>query len=191
VQGQTQQTARAILSDVSQDIQFNRASFVGTPAPITGQTDMYYFCIGSDVYVYQFDKYLDPSKAGPAYSSWGLVRYTNNSCTPYSSPLTQPGIQPQELLATNQRLGGLYLQQQTLSNGNSAYNVQVEVAYGANDLLNDTAGAMNGNAGNAGYVNGASSAPTNYQYNYRCQDGLDSSFCAYSILTTTVAPRIN
>jgi prepilin-type N-terminal cleavage/methylation domain-containing protein len=187
VEGQTQQTARAVLSDISQAVEFNNNSDITVTTNYSG--DVYYFCTGSDVYVYQLDKYLSPTLTGNEYSTWALVRFPYSSCTvPLNlqgqpDPLGQTGAE--ELLATNERLGWLYIVP-TAINGETAYTINLEVGYGDNDLLNDTTNT-NGNYD----VNASPAAPpVSAHYKYQCQSGPDSSFCATSTLTTTVVPRI-
>jgi prepilin-type N-terminal cleavage/methylation domain-containing protein len=187
VEGQTQQTARTVLSDISQAIEFNDSGDITVTTNYSG--DVYYFCTGSDVYVYQLDKYLSPTLTGSEYSTWALVRFPYSSCTvPLNSlnqpdPLGQAGAE--ELLATNERLGWLYISPLAI-NGETAYTINLEIGYGDNVLLNDTFNT------NGDYnVNALPTAPpVSAQYEYRCISGLDSSFCATSTLTTTVIPRI-
>ncbi len=187
VEGQTQQTARAVLSDISQAIEFNDSNDITVTTNSSG--DVYYFCAGSDVYVYQLDKYLSPTLTGSEYSTWTLVRFPYSSCTvPLNSlnqpdPLGQAGAE--ELLTTNERLGWLYIVPFAI-NGETAYTINLEIGYGDNSLLNDTTST------NGGYdVNALPTAPpVSAHYKYSCQSGPDSSFCATSTLTTTVIPRI-
>src|SRR5665213_3376754 len=55
VQDQTQQTARSVLTDLSQDIQFNSVSGVNGIPITTVYGNEYFFCIGNDVYIYHLD----------------------------------------------------------------------------------------------------------------------------------------
>ncbi len=187
VEGQTQQTSRAVLSDISQAIEFNDSSDITATTHYSG--DVYYFCTGSDVYVYQLDKYLSPTLTGSEYSTWALVRFPYSSCTvPLNSqnqpdPLGQTGAE--ELLTTNERLGELYISSPTI-NDETVYTINLEVGYGENVLLNDTTNTNGGYNVNASPV----APPVSAQYKYSCQGGPDSSFCATSTLTTTVIPRI-
>ncbi|HEY1645515.1 MAG TPA: prepilin-type N-terminal cleavage/methylation domain-containing protein, partial [Candidatus Saccharimonadales bacterium] len=54
IQGETQQTARAVLSDVSEDIQLNNPNVNYTDLTTnTAGTGEFYFCVGNDVYIYR------------------------------------------------------------------------------------------------------------------------------------------
>ena len=188
VEGQTQQTARAVLNDISQAIQYSSVSANPKPtcAVSSCSNDEYYFCIGNDVYVYSLDKYLSSSSSlGAGNSSWVLIRYNNGSC-PSQGNLPSPfPAGYAELLSPNERLGQLNIIGTTI-NGVQNYTLSIEVGYGSNELLQDSTYNSSPN-----YVNGATTPPSNYLFTYACQSGIDSSFCAVSSLTTTVAPRIN
>ena len=189
VQGQTQESARSILSDVSQSIQFSDPSSINLSG-LSSSSGVYYFCLGDDVYVYQLDKKLVTSNPGNSlddYATWGLVRYNSSICPASAAaipgnPMSINGAS--ELLAINERLGQLNIA--APASGALGYTISVEVAYGDDDLLSDTSSpSSNGN-----FFHDANSAPSSYQFKYACKDGPDSSFCAVSALTTTVAPRI-
>ena len=176
VEGNTQQTARKILSSISQDIQFNNnSSIILNPSSSSNKTDEFYFCIGSDVYVYNLNKRLTSNP-----QSWVLIRYTNPICpkSPPSIPQSSSESNYEELMASGQRLGQLSISETSINN-NPAYTISIEIGYGASNVLIGT------DTSPVNQIN------ENTKYNYRCQTGLDSSFCAVSSLTTTVAPRIN
>lgn len=187
VQDQAQQSARAVLSDISEDIQLNQPNINITDlSTTTPSTDEFYFCIGNDVFVYQLDQPVTSS-------NWALVRYPAITCpsAPPSSPLNNP--QAVELLTTNERLGELSILPVTSSGTSSpiGYTIQIEIGYAnsgsvGNSVLKDTT--------NPQWNPPPSTPPTNgygyYTYPYQCQSGPDSSFCAVSSLTTTVSSRI-
>lgn len=195
VQGQTQQTTRAVLNDISQDLQFNPSgSVILTGMQQTNSNDVFFFCIGNDVYAYRLDYAV--SSSDPS-SNWALIRYSG-SC-PSSSP-TPPTASyfydeleisdGEELLGTNERLGELNITEPTVNNtisSNTYYTVDIEVAYGndtsnSNSLLSDQYPQFNSLP--APNDNGT------YEYQYSCKGGNDSSFCAVSTLTTSVTSRI-
>ena len=180
VEGNTQQTARKILSSISQDIQFNNNSSIILNPSSSSNTDEFYFCIGSDVYVYNLNKRLTSNPQSAQDSTWVLIRYTNPICpkSPPSMPPSSNDSRYEELMASGQRLGQLSISENSINN-NPAYTISIEIGYGANNVLNGT------DTPPVNQIN------ENTKYNYRCQTGLDSSFCAVSSLTTTVAPRIN
>ena len=161
VEGNTQQTARKILSTISQDIEFNNSSSI-----IIHQSKNY-FCIGNDVYLYNLNKRLVSKPTPSTEPNWVLVRYTAPTCPLLSSLPTTPPTGFEELMSSGQRLGQLSIDQ-----SGQSYTITLEVGYGTSSLLNTS-----------------SNAPAPYKYT--CQSGLDSSFCAVSSLTTTVTPRIN
>ncbi|MHB1865528.1 MAG: prepilin-type N-terminal cleavage/methylation domain-containing protein [Candidatus Saccharimonadales bacterium] len=186
VEGQTQQTARTVLSDISSDIQLNNPNInISDLSTNNKLPDEFYFCIGNDVYAYQLDQVVSSN-------NWALVRYTAGCPnSPPSNPLNNP--EAEELLSANERLGELSIAPVT-SAGNAiiGYTIQVEVGYGnntnGNSLINDKTNPqwnppppepLSPNKG-YGYVD----------YPYQCQGGTDSSFCAVSTLTTTVSSRI-
>ena len=194
VEDETQQTARTVLSDISQDLEFNDPNGIITPTSYNTGNDEFYFCAGNDVYVYRLDKKLTNTATAETPSTgispWVLIRYESSSCpiaitaapsvsVPASGDFSSdPGYE--ELLSANQRLGQLSLTPSTSSSGTISYTINIIVANGDNDLLKDWS--------NGGENNATSPSKT---YTYLCQPGSDNSFCAVSSLTTTVAPRIN
>ena len=195
-QDQTQQSARQALTDISQDIQFSQVN--GTTAVTASSSpDVYYFCVGNNVYVYTLDKELSSNTGSAQYSPYVLVRYqsTTDGCPAASSipniTTTAPSTQFEELLSANERLGQLTV---TKNSGNG-YVINITVAFGDNDLLNDT--CTGGTTVNPITQNNNINGDTTQcpgskpNYNYECESGSDSSFCAVSTLTTTVEPRIN
>jgi prepilin-type N-terminal cleavage/methylation domain-containing protein len=183
VEDQTQQTARAVLSDISQDIEFNNNAFISqNPIPSTTTGDVYFFCIGDDVYVYDLDKVLSNTGTGAEYSPWDLVRYQSLTCPSQGDvPTTLSGFPAgyEELLLPNERLGHLDVVADT--GDSNTYTVSLEIAFGTdNTLLSDT----------SPFLNGERTPPVSYVYPYLCQSGSDSSFCSVATLTTTVAPRV-
>ena len=191
VQGITQQSSRDIMTDISQDIKFNTNSSINL-GPFIFPANKFWFCIGADVYVYQYDLALSPNPTPPSESRWGLLRYTGDCPTTASPPIVSgsghiAGVQHvTELLANNERLGYLYIPPPTQPVPNvNVYTIYLEVAYGSdNTLLNDV-------VLNPAHVNGTGSPPQTPGYKYACQSGSDSNFCAVSSLTEVTEPRIN
>jgi prepilin-type N-terminal cleavage/methylation domain-containing protein len=204
VEAQTQQTARNILTTVSQDIEFNKASSVDIPAGQT--TEPFFFCVGDHVYVYTLDSELiaNPSaQTSPdMYSSHDLLVYTSSTC-PTTAANSQPtfgttGIQSgqstypygaltQEFLSNHLRLGQLTVSC-VMSGGSctNTFTVSVIVAYGDDDLSQDPA-----HGGTRIAPPSQSLSPTDH-YSYSClAQTLGGSFCAVASLTTTVESRIN
>lgn len=172
VEGQTQETARTILNDISQDIQFNQPPFtISNMTSANGGNDTFFFCIGNDVYVYQLDQVQSTST--PIF-----VRYSGSCPSP---PTTVNVAGAASLMTRNERLGYLSITQSSV-NDYYVYNISIEVGYAVsgasgNSLINDLTNQGNPPAGN-------------YKYDYQCQNGSDSNFCAVSTLTTSVTSRI-
>ncbi|MEI9914124.1 MAG: prepilin-type N-terminal cleavage/methylation domain-containing protein [Candidatus Saccharibacteria bacterium] len=172
VEGQTQQTARSILNDISQDIQFNQPPFsVSSMTSLNPGNDTFFFCIGNDVYIYQLDQVQSTST--PIF-----IRYSGSCPSP---PVTVTVAGAASLMSKNERLGYLNISQSTV-NGYYVYTISIEVGY-----------SVSGTSGNSlihDLTNQGDPPAGNYKYGYQCQSGSDSNFCAVSTLTTTVTSRI-
>jgi prepilin-type N-terminal cleavage/methylation domain-containing protein len=186
----TQNAARNIMADISQSIEYSGGQ-VGTTLTtnaVAGKT--YGFCIGSEAYYYQLGYEVENSPTtGQAYH--GLVIADNdlgacpipippdpsNPNTPYDFANHSSGnsVPPggQEMLGQNMRLSKL-----TITPGSimGLYNIDVQVTYGADDLLN-----------NATTVNGGLSG----EVVTNCKGEVGQQFCATSELQATVEKRIN
>jgi prepilin-type N-terminal cleavage/methylation domain-containing protein len=182
-QAETQDTARSVLSTVTQDIQFNQASSINK-GTYNGQYG--FFCIGNDTYFYQTNKEITSS------NPHALLEFTSGSCpTVPTSPLgwtsgllkdyitdlgtvnldtlTGGGQDVHELLAQNLALGQLSITQIA---GTQSYTISLNVVYG--DIA-----TPHQNPPSVGY------------YTYDCPPAsLGGQFCATSSLTTTITPRI-
>lgn len=169
VQSQTQDSARDVLTAITQDIQFNQASTVdlGSYSYVNHKG---YFCIGNDVYIYQTNAEINPSSSSPVYHA--LLEFPGSCPASLSTPpgstdvgylSTQAGggSSSHELLSQDLSLGQLII---TQTNDNS-YNVSLTVTYG-NDVITTT---------------NPDSCPA---------QSLGGELCAVSTLTTTVTPRI-
>lgn len=160
----TQETARAIVEEISQAIQFNGGSVISpimssgvAPDVSTG------FCVGEHRYSMLLGKELieDPSKHGlvedqlPACSSSSLAQDLGSG-----TALTSGS---REFLAPLMRVANLSVQSQ----GSNLYRVTVRVVYGDDDLLDNP--------------NGTDAA---------CKTTTGSQFCSVAELTTVVQKRI-
>ncbi|HUD07759.1 MAG TPA: prepilin-type N-terminal cleavage/methylation domain-containing protein [Candidatus Saccharimonadales bacterium] len=170
IQSQTQDTARSVLSTISQDIQFNSASSIilGTPDGQYG-----YYCLGNDVYIYQTGQEINTLSSPPIYHA--LLELTN-SCpsnltadpvgieyVSYLKEATGGGNSTHELLSQDLSLEQLNIIQ---VNGNS-YEVTLTIGYGDSVIT-------------ASNPSDDSCPP----------ESLGGNLCAISTLTTTVTPRI-
>ena len=187
VQDNTQQSARSIVEDISQGIQFNDPSTITLPTQV-GTSDIYYFCIGNDEYVYNLDLKLASYNASfpNENSTWALVRYqtASSGCTtPGPTFNNQASYNSEELLSKNERLGQLSI---TQLSGQNVYTVALVIGYGDNDLLQDYKN-YSGATKTTQLSNGTNNSTS---YNYSCVSGSDNSYCSVSALTTTIATRI-
>jgi prepilin-type N-terminal cleavage/methylation domain-containing protein len=172
-QTETQNTARNILEQISQDIQFSGSQVV---SPIRdsglGTDPELGFCIGSDRYSYRPGWELVNS--GPVVANHqtlhALVKDSPGICSgmkaqnfrTLSNPLPSGDT---ELLTQYMRISKISVT--AVSGTTGLYNVDVRVVYGDDDLLS----------------NPTTSTAT-------CKSGSGSQFCAVSELSTVVQQRI-
>lgn len=177
VESQNQNTTRRVVSQISQDIQFNNQATINingisglgrTPLSSTG-----WFCIGQDVYVVQLDQEILNS------GDWALIRYSSSSCPgsqptftnglPTNPPYTYNAGSVEELLTTNQQLARF-----SIIEINGYYKISATVAYGNSSVLQ--AILPNPNDG----------------VNYECNTSSFSiNFCSITSLTNSIEPSIN
>ncbi len=156
----TQATARSIMDDVVQSVEF------GTQVPqhASNGSGVESYCIDNAQYVYQLGKEIG---AGPPAVTNALAR--SPSCT---LPPTFSGRQ--ELLGNHMRVANFSITQVGSSN---TYAITVSIAFGDGDLLIDSAGHAVG-------------AGTTWPNNVHCKSQVGSQFCAVSTLTTTAQKRL-
>lgn len=169
-QSNTQNTARAILENISQAIQFSGEQIT---SPIPGAGSEKGFCIGNDRYSYHLGWQLE-SKSDPAkhQAIHAFVMDTPGDCSglgaqDFSKSLTGSSS---ELLSPHMRVSKLSVKSIT---GTSLYSIDVKVVYGDDDLLRSPSGG----------------GPT--ASDVVCQNGASDQFCAVSELSTVVQKRIN
>lgn len=175
----TQQTARAIMDEISQAIQFSGEA-VALPVSVenlggSGVTHSY-FCTGSSRYTFiQGKKLVDSSTPSEANNetSHALVRdeRLTGSCSEPTDSLYDnlnlngyEGSFPTELLAPNMRLSNLEI----TNPSPDLYRIDLRIAYGDSDLLNDPTGT-----------------------DATCKSSTGGQFCAVSHLVTTVQRRVD
>lgn len=167
-QAQTQNTARSILEQISQDIQFS-GSQITSPIATGGSDPEYGFCIGSDRYSFRPGWELVDS--GPVVKDHqtlhALVKDSPGLCSgmkaqDFTKALSSSST---ELLSKYMRVSKLSVT--AVSGARGLYSVDVRVVYGDDDLL------TNPTASNAA-----------------CKVGSGSQFCAVSELSTVVQQRI-
>jgi prepilin-type N-terminal cleavage/methylation domain-containing protein len=168
VQAETQDTARGILTTVSQDIQFNTANSVNLGTYVSA-SNIGYFCLGNDLYVYQLGDEIGGVNSDGTKVYHALLEFSGTGKCPAN--VTDEGYlgAPQsgdniahELLAQNMSLETFNIAQVT---GTKAYSIKLTVAYGSN--VKSSGGV------------------------FTCPpESFGGQFCAVSSLTTAVTPRI-
>lgn len=159
----TQNSARAIMDTISQAIQFNGGT-VGplptTASPTPGTT--YYVCVNNQQFIYKQGFQLVSGTPGLHQTNQTfLQKAITGACAAPATPLTG-----RELLSPNMRLSNLQI---THIGTTNLYKVQVTVAYGDDDVMN----------------NPTSLAPV-------CKGiRAGNQFCSISSLSTVVEKRIN
>lgn len=192
-QSRTQDTARSILSEVSQHLQLNDTTPVqgSGPANILGHpVTVQSYCIGSHLRYSYLLGYEEGSGTDPggiprtAHVLWRDDNTDNNVSDVVSST---SGCQPidvtkasfshenssgTELVASNSRLSQFCISGSSVGSCNpnsSPYNVVIAITYGDSDLL----------------INPTSTSPT-------CKGGINTGdqFCSTASLSTTVVQRL-
>jgi type II secretory pathway pseudopilin PulG len=174
----TQNTARSIVDDISQAIQFSGQGVT----PTTATTN--YFCAGDKVYMYTRGTQLPTT---PGSTNWGLYRGTNTAisgCTPLASA-TANGA---ELLGPHMRLADISVT--GVSGQPQLYVVTLRLAYGDSDLL--CSPSLGGAATGGCQKTSPSYSPTTpwFAPDMICKSQTGSQFCAVSGLSTTVLQRL-
>ena len=172
---EVQTVARAIMSEVSQSVEFSENV---TTLPQSGAVSGY--CIDNTMYSYELGLEVVSSPTTSQDQNYhGLVVDNNSSCSTNPTPsLPQTPNLPSsqhELLNQHMRLTAFDITQLA---GN-LYTIHLKVVYADNAIL---VPPLPGGLG-AGYASQWDSM--------RCAPGVGSQFCAISDLTTSVEQRLN
>ena len=180
-QSDTQNTARTILSDVIQSVEFGGgdsiAQMYGSVAnndlSATPNSDNFgALCIGTQRYSYVLGTEL-------TNANHVLVQDTNSDCeTNGTQDLTSPSVVGKELMSPKMRLAVLDLINVA---GSNLYKIHIRVVYGNNDVLCNEA-AVSGSCNPT-----APTMPNPSDYvggGLTCKDQSGSQFCATSDLYT-------
>jgi len=163
-QSNTQNTARQIIEEIAQAIQFSG----GTIQPVlTNAGSSQGFCINNQRYSYALGKQLsDESPLGTNQTSHAFVVDKGASCAGTSAQNVQgASVVGTELLGPRMRLSKMSIQQQ---GSTDLYRITIRVVYGDDDLLTNPTGT-----------------------DARCNVGIKGTeYCAQSELTTVVKKRI-
>jgi prepilin-type N-terminal cleavage/methylation domain-containing protein len=167
-QTETQNTARSILEEISQDIQFS-GSQITSPIANGGSDPEHGFCIGSDRYSYRLGWELVNSSPNITthQTLHALVKDSPGICSGMSAQDFTKALAggSQELISQYMRISKISVT--AVSGTTGLYNIDVKVVYGDDALL------VNPTASNA-----------------TCKIGSGSQFCAVSELSTVVQQRI-
>lgn len=178
----TQNTARAIMSEVTQSIQFG-----STIRPDLGGPGVKGFCVDNKLFSYATGKQVtDNAPVSAEHQVYhALIRsQLTSGCSDSAAPITLPNTAnlptgERELLANHMRLAALEVK--PIAAGSSLYSVHVRVVYGDDDLLCSIAAADC----NVGSISTHLDAT-----DLSCKGSIGSQFCAVSDLTTTVQKRL-
>lgn len=160
----TQQTARGIIDQISQAIQFSGTSPSISPAAGPGATG--YFCVNGTRYTYVLDRQLsDTPDTTKSQAAHVLVSDKTTGC---SGPADFSNFgalsEAKELMSPNMRLAALSI---SPISGTKLYTINISVISGDNDLL----------------ASGNTKCTTSF--------AIGTEFCAVSTLNTTVQRRVN
>jgi prepilin-type N-terminal cleavage/methylation domain-containing protein len=168
VESQTQETARSIVEQISQDIELDNQSVFPTANSTNG------ICVGNHRYSFQYNKELG---TGSGDVSHALVVDTVSSCaTQDAQDLSGAHVTGNELLGNHMRLGNFSIKQDTSNpNVSGQYTISITIGYG-DDASQSGPLTVHGTA-----------AP----YSYVCPDlSLGGDFCATTTLTTIAQERV-
>ncbi len=167
----TQNTARSIVDNISQAIQFGGTGNIQASSGTTpGQS--YAFCIGNQLFSYTLGyQVVDTKTSGNKQAYHALVVTSAAGCGGPVSPVanlvtTQTIANSRELVGQNMRLSKLSVQ--PVAGTTNLWNIDVKVVYGDDDLLTNT------------------TAPDT-----ACKDAVrGTQFCALSEFNTTIEKRV-
>lgn len=169
-ESKTQETIRNVSDELTRSIQFANGS--KTSLPDSGL--MKSFCLGDTRYVYYFDlPYQTTNNAGLIAERLGA----GSNCA------SDVAIDTRQLLGKNMRL--LKFDVETVPGNDKAWQVNIRIAYGDNDLLDhyDDGGVLKASVDPDNKINREKAI---------CKTGLPGgSFCAVARLDTIVKKRLN
>lgn len=206
ISSSTQNTARAIIDDVTRTIQFNTGSFYTlTSTTLTPNTDpsapALGYCIGETKrYSFRLNAQVTEGTADSNLhqSNHALITDGVSGCTTATPALdvrsrdilTNPDIQtgrallyPRELLGQRMRLSKFKIE--TVPNMVGTYTVTVRVIYGDDDML------CTPSIPDSCVNRSTAPDPLTDIGSLKCKSTIGNQFCAVSELTTTVKKRVN
>lgn len=190
-QTKTQDTARAVLDSLAQDIQFGGKT-IPTPSNTKAKNANRVICVDNIRYTYKMGlKLLDnnishaivrdvaSAASTPAYCDTGTVISNFNF-----APLVPSAV---ELLVPNMRVALLQLTQPDPINKPTIYNIHIRLIYGDDDLL---CSPSHGDCSSGGSGYNTDLFYTFLPDDLGCKSTAGSQFCAVADLTTTVDKRV-
>jgi len=174
----TQNTARAIVDDIAQAIQFGGTGNIQKSVGTTPGTS-YAFCIGNQLYSYVLGYQVVDTKTSGAQAYHGLVVSSAAGCGgPVNSVANLLTVQnipgSRELVGQNMRLAKLSVT--PVSGAANLWNIDVKVTYGDDDLL---------------IVPGTPPTNNPTSPNATCKTAVQGTqFCAMSEFNTIVEKRV-
>lgn len=186
IASKTQDTARAIVDDVTRAIQFNTGDKSDLLVPIVSDSNGY--CIGtSKRYSFALGRQLtDSGTLVGKQSHHALISDNISGCSPstYALDVTSANFtgltNPRELLGEHMRLAKF-----TIQSSSDFYTITVRVVYGDDDLL------CSPNPSFANDCTDTNQSTHLDQPDLTCKLITGSQFCAASELSTTVKKRVN
>ncbi len=170
----TQATARNIIDNISQALQFDGGTPTSTPPVIVPGTS-YAFCVNNQQYSYRPGYQLVDNAPGAHQTSHALVVQTLSGCAAAPAQnLSAGGVTGRELLSPNMRLAELTVTKLSTPSTINMYKVHVRVVYGDFDLLQSPSGSV--------YADAAPDAV--------CKGVTGRQFCSVADLTTIVTSRV-
>lgn len=178
IQSQTQETARSVMQQISQDIELDNANI---SYDVHNTSSAGFVCVGNDQYIYNLKQ-----EVNPATNTHALVVQNVSGCS-NDINMPVPSIDvlnlPQgatELLGDHMQLGSFYIA--PINSGN-LYNLEITVAYG------DPNGPLKVPGGN-GYFPGEGLPLPLPPIQYSCDPSIiHGDFCATVNNLTTVAEQ--
>lgn len=197
ISGKTQDTARAIVDDVTRAIQYNGGAVSYVQATPTGQ-GVYCFGESKRYRVYLNAQVTDGTSINTSQNQARHAIVSDSppgACTPFSGATnvkntaalssSNSGPNPRELLGTRMRLAKF-----SVNGSGNLWTIDVKVVYGDDLFLCDSNAAASSPAGCTN-PNPPATLPGNVNLaNVSCRTENSSQFCAVSELTTTIDKRV-
>jgi prepilin-type N-terminal cleavage/methylation domain-containing protein len=187
IESQTQETARSIIQDISQQAQLTKLGIGGVVTKTTSANEGF-VCIGDTQYTYVLNSEIDASDTSTTSTTvpHALVSRYLPDCGTSSDPQdisTNPLIDPgKELLGNHMRLGQFQIQETSASS--NLYCIDIVIGYG-DDTNNGGALIVQSQQPNP------CAPPQFLPYSYTCTPSvLYGDFCATASLNSMVQSRV-